>query len=121
MIKLWIDDVRPMPVDFTHCCINASSAIEFIKANSENIFTISFDHDLSEFIAETELTGNTVAKYIEEALYFNEIKIPNQVTFLVHSSNSTGRANIVATLKSAGNYTSSIFTIKETPYETFYR
>ncbi len=121
MIKLWIDDIRPMPEAFTHHCLNASSAIEFIQNNATNIVAISLDHDLSEFNKNgEELTGNTVAQFIEESLYFNNVSFPNSVDFYIHSSNPTGRKNIIATINNASNYTTSKFSIFDTPYETYY-
>lgn len=120
MIKLWIDDIREMPITFNRHCLNAVDAIALIRCQSGLIDTISFDHDLSDFKDGEELTWNTVAKYIEQALYFKEIEFPEQITFYIHSSNAAGRKNIKNTLENAKRYTDSVFIIKETPYELFY-
>jgi hypothetical protein len=49
-MRLWIDDERPMPSDFTHRVKNSADALAILEASRANGDTpelISFDHDLS--------------------------------------------------------------------------
>lgn len=93
MIRLWLDDLRPMPNDFTLHVKTAHEAIEILKTN--DVEYISFDHDLGE---EKNGTGYDVAKWIEENVYNKVIKM---MEWNIHSANPVGRKNIESAMKSA--------------------
>lgn len=94
---LWLDDERPMPNNFDIHCKTAYEAIELLKTGK--VTRISLDHDLGD--DDKFGTGYTVAKYIEAAIYNNEISMPRCG---VHTQNPVGRANICAALQSAQKF-----------------
>jgi len=103
-MKLWLDDIRPMPDDFDIWCTSASSAIECITMFSitdekkRYITEISFDHDLG---LEMNGTGYDVAEWIEEAAYYNMIP---RIKWNIHSANPVGRINIETAMVNADKY-----------------
>lgn len=90
-MKVWVDDVRPMPPDFDIWLRNADAAIRTLRTGG--VTHMSLDHDLGE-----EKTGYDIAKFIEEAAYK---KLLAPMTVVVHSANPVGRKNIMAALKRA--------------------
>ena len=95
-IKIWLDDVRPMPNGFTHHCKTAQEAIDLLKTN--NVIHISFDHDLGDV---DELSGYTVACYIEFAAYEKRI---HPLTWEIHSANPIGRQRIQYSMQHADSF-----------------
>lgn len=103
-IKVWLDDLRD-PADYgcpDHVWIkDPLEAIQLITANL--VISISFDHDLGVFDAYgKEITGNSVAKVIEEMAFFNRLK--EFPAWNVHSANPEGERNIVATMQAAERF-----------------
>lgn len=95
-MKLWLDDVRPMPAGFDVHCYTAQAAINALL--DYEVTEISFDHDLG---APEAGTGYDVAKYIEKLAFsgwFQPIK------WQIHSANPVGRQNITAAMKNAEKY-----------------
>jgi len=92
---LWLDDVRPMPQEFSHHAKTAEEAIELLKTMEFD--RISLDHDLG--IGHG--TGYDVARYIEEAAYLGQMK-PAQ--FSLHTANPVGRDRMCACLRNAMKY-----------------
>lgn len=88
-LKLWLDDVRPMPDGFDIWCTTAKGAIECLtKVYKDQISFISFDHDLGPIEAGT---GYDVACFIEQAAFDGTM---NRLSYGVHSANPVGRKNI---------------------------
>ena len=51
-MKLWVDDLRKMPMDFTHHAHSVNEAKQYIlsaEAQGEKIELISLDHDLGDY------------------------------------------------------------------------
>jgi|SRR3990172_2764832 len=97
-MKLWLDDMRPMPKDYDVHATCAHVAIELLGSGA---FTcISFDHDLGE-----EEDGYTVAKWCEEKAESGELKV---LTWSVHSANPVGRGRIEAAMRNADKYWSVV-------------
>ena len=94
VLKVWLDDERPMPDGFDVHVKTAEEAIQLISEGK--VSEISLDHDLG-----TELTGYEVAKEIEKLAFEN--KIP-QIQWRVHSQNCVGVKNIELALKNADKY-----------------
>ena len=90
-MRVWLDDVRPMPADFDVHCRTADCAIALI--GSYLVDHISFDHDLG-----SEDTGYDVAKVIEEMAADGECGPP---TYAIHSANPVGRKNIEDAMQNA--------------------
>jgi hypothetical protein len=95
-MKIWLDDIRPMPDGFDIHVMKASEAISYLKAG--NVELISLDHDLGD---EANGTGYDVAKFIEEAA-FNRILKPLVVR--VHSANPVGISNMERAITNAEQY-----------------
>lgn len=96
-MKIWLDDIRPMPDDFDCHCLRADIAINLLKTGI--VSEISFDHDLGE---PENGTGYDVAKFIEERAYDGTLPFP--IGWAIHSSNPVGRRNIEAAMKNAAKY-----------------
>lgn len=96
-MKLWLDDVRPMPEGYQAHAKTAQEAIDILKR--EKVTHISFDHDLGD--AEGN-TGYAVACFIEELAFLREIKqVP---IWRVHSANPVGAENIRKAMEKAEDY-----------------
>jgi hypothetical protein len=96
MIALWLDDVRPMPPQYTHLAKTAAQAIEVLK--TRQVCKISLDHDLGEGNG----TGYDVAKWIEEHAFLGDL--PRITGLRVHTDNPVGRQNINAALRRAYSF-----------------
>lgn len=95
-MRLWIDDMRPMPEGFDHHAMTAEDAI--LSINEHPITLISFDHDLGP---EPQATGYNVAKHIEKLAYGRVI---GRMEWRVHSANPAGAARIRAAMESAERF-----------------
>ena len=101
-MRIWLDDIRPMPAGFTHWARTAAQAIEWLMTGT--VEAISFDHDLwpnREFPNEKEETGYTVAQFIEIGAFQGDLPPLN---WGVHSSNPAGRQNIIAAMLQAEKF-----------------
>ncbi len=96
-MKLWLDDVRPMPTGFD---AHVKTAFDAIVALGSGKFTeISFDHDLGD--DRPDNTGAGVAKWIEGAAYNGKLQ---RLKWAVHSDNPPGRKNIEMAMMRAERY-----------------
>lgn len=94
-MRIWLDDVRPMPEDYDFWAKNGDDAM--LKIASGSVEKISFDHDLGL----SSPTGYDVAKAIEHWAYY---KIIPPIVWEIHSANPVGRKNIEQAMKSAERY-----------------
>jgi hypothetical protein len=94
ILKIWLDDVRPMPNNFTHHAKNSADAVEFIICNNYSLDEISFDHDLGG-----RDTGYIVACFIERIV--QEGKMITMPIWHIHSANPVGRERIYAAMRAA--------------------
>ena len=92
-MKVWLDDLRPMPPRFDVHVKTAKEAINLLKTNK--VEEISLDHDLGD-IAECG-TGYDVACYIEERAYYGN-KPPKTN---LHTANAVGEKAMDMAIKSA--------------------
>lgn len=93
-MKLWLDDIRPMPDDFDIWAKTAKEAYQYIDTGK--VRYISFDHDLGD-----GETGYDVAVYIEMRAFNNDIP---RIEWNVHSANPVGRENIIFAMKNADKF-----------------
>jgi hypothetical protein len=93
-MRLYLDDLRPLPDDFDRLARTAGEAIDLLRAG--RVTFLSFDHDLG-----TEETGYTVAKWIEQAAF--EGTLP-PLRWAIHTANPVGRRNIEAAMRNAERY-----------------
>ena len=113
-MKIWLDDIRPMPEGFDVHCKTATEAADFIRTGK--VTFISFDHDLGP---EKAGTGYRVAVFIED--YARAGAIP-PIGYQVHSANPVGRDNIIMAMNSAMRFwleDNLLQFIKEYAYEYF--
>jgi hypothetical protein len=90
-VRLWLDDVRPMPLDFQ---VHAKTVREAKKVlRSGRVEFISFDHDLGE-----GPTGYDLACWIESEVFEGTFSAP---AWEIHSSNPVGRRMIESAMLSA--------------------
>ena len=99
MIRVWLDDIRPMPQGYDIWVKTAREAIDLLATNA--VCGISLDHDLGDEEKDDCGKGMHVANYIEEAAYRGEIEF---VACQIHSANPVGRDNMMATLCNAYKY-----------------
>lgn len=96
MRKVWLDDCRPMPADYDIHVYTAKEAICLVRLNI--VKAISLDHDLGD---ESCGSGYEVAKWIEEAAFFNKIK---RISWRIHSANPVGLKNMTMALEMADRF-----------------
>lgn len=96
-MRVWLDDVRPMPSDFTHWAKTADEAIALLKTGL--VEEISLDHDLG-----LEKTGYTVALFIEESAY-NGSLLPLKIK--IHSQNPVGKEKMKQAIRNAFKFWAS--------------
>lgn len=100
-MRIWLDDLRPMPPGYdVHVC-TAPEVIEYLK--SGKVTRISLDHDLGECNVEGVApgTGYDVAAWIEEQAYNGKLA---KVEWSLHSANPVGRRNMELALQNADRF-----------------
>lgn len=112
-IRLWLDDIRPMPSDFDIHAKSANEAIKVLKTG--NVVHISFDHDLGDIVDtegdivlwnEHKKTGYYVASWIEEQAALGNIP---PLTWAVHSANPIGSENIRQAMLQADKFWKELY------------
>ncbi len=93
-MKIWLDDVRPMPAGFDVHCINSIQAVAFVCTG--RVAHISLDHDLGG-----DDKGQIVVDTIEELASESKIK---RMTWDVHSANPEGRRYMEMGMRSAERF-----------------
>lgn len=85
---LWLDDIRPIPDDFTHHARSVNEAKRLIieaEENNEEIELISLDHDLGDYYADGG-DGICLLDFLVERKTFYPVAF--------HTANPVGRANM---------------------------
>lgn len=98
-IRLWLDDVRPMPPGYTHHVKTLQEALQALFTG--HVEHISFDHDLG---LPNEETGYSVALWIEGGAKSGRFP---RMTWEVHSANPVGAARIKACMEQADKFWTS--------------
>jgi hypothetical protein len=101
-VKVWLDDVRPMPPGFAVHVRTAAEAIALLWTGT--VAHISLDHDLGE---AANGTGYAVATWIEEAAFRWAQGDPTglpPLTWAVHSQNPVGVRNMLCALRRADRF-----------------
>jgi hypothetical protein len=104
IIDLWLDDERNPSNQNTKSLFGSIGSEIWVKTPQEaidflsqgNVRSISFDYDLGG-----DLTGITVANWIEEQAYNGKIK---PLTWKIHSANPVGRQDISRAMNSAERF-----------------
>lgn len=95
-MKVWLDDIREMPEEFTDHAVRAVDALDLLATNTVTL--ISLDHDLG---SGNEGTGYDVAKWIEEQARLGDL---NKLEWRLHTANPVGAKNMKAALVKADEY-----------------
>jgi hypothetical protein len=93
-IRIWLDDIRPMPEGFDLWAKNTSYAYNLILTGK--VTEISFDNDMGDI-----RDGYWLANQIEKLAVEN--KIP-PINWNVHSANPAGRKRIEDAMNSADRF-----------------
>jgi len=96
MLRLWLDDCRPLPADWDVMVQTAPEAIA--RLASGVVSAISLDHDLGPVEAGT---GYDVARWIEEAAYGGVLP---RLAWSLHTDDPVGRERMRAALVNADRY-----------------
>lgn len=103
MVKVFLDDDKEAPerqrlsYGYDVWVTTPEEAIDLLK--KKDVTHISLDHDLG--LQPDERNGYMVAKFIEEAAYFDELP---RLEWRIHSQNPEGRKNMLAALKNADRF-----------------
>lgn len=89
LYRLFLDDER-FPARGTHwsICRSFDAAVQEVQTHGVPA-EISFDHDLGE-----GKSGHDFAKWLCDYIYINNIELPENFRFFVHSMNPIGAENI---------------------------
>lgn len=99
-MKLWLDDLRPMPKGFDVHAKTVEQALDLLA--SEQFDFISFDHDLgTDSNGNLHLTGYDLAKIIEKKAFEGKMK---PLGWAIHSANPVGRQNIERAMQNAERF-----------------
>ena len=100
-MKLWLDDIRPMPFDYDVHVKTVRYAIELLKTRL--ITEISLDNDLGSVSHDDSPTGEGrhVANYIEWAAYKGLLP---KLVWHIHTSNPVAQEAMETALKRADIY-----------------
>lgn len=85
-IKLWVDDIRPVPDESWIRATNYWEAMDMLTNNWYDLSVVSLDHDISSFRDGREYTGYDILCKIEEKAYFTH----PEFEIRVHSMNPVG-------------------------------
>lgn len=96
-MKIFLDDVRPVPDESWTLAKNHDEALELLAAHPE-AHTISLDHDLGD---DDIGTGYDVICWLEERLY-NGGRIPK--TILIHTANTSARVKMEMALAAINDF-----------------
>lgn len=84
--KIWVDDVRPMPIEYDICCRSVEETIEtisYIRMKAiRNIDLISLDHDAGDYY-------DAGGDFIEVLKWFADEHI-DDIPIAIHSGNPVG-------------------------------
>lgn len=120
-MKLWIDDIREAPIDYTLIAANYHEAIALIDLHYNEITHISFDNDLGELSVDEngkELSGYDIIAYIEEKYMLDLMEFKSLVGLQAHSSNYWGRERIYAAMIYIASKHTNYIKCCMSPYET---
>lgn len=87
-MRLWLDDLRALPRNYTchaHSVNEAIKLIEDAEINGENVEIISLDHDLGDFYKDGG-DGICLLDWLVERQSFYPV--------VFHTANPVGRANM---------------------------
>lgn len=87
-MKLWLDDIRQTPFDYTHTAKSVNEAkhiIETAEQNHDTIELLDLDHDLGDYATD----GGDAIKLLDWLIERNTF-----YPIHLHTANPVGRANM---------------------------
>ena len=96
-MRIWLDDVRPMPEGYDFWAKTAQEAWQTLVNTMDKDLFVSFDHDLGQYY-----TGYDLAKMIEHDCFHG--LFPYHIGWAIHSANPVGRKNIEQAMGNADKY-----------------
>ena len=93
-LRLWVDDVRPMPVMYDYWCKSATEAKKYIKDHFDDIELISLDHDAGDYGADYI----AILDWLDREYHKKELPFK----FRLHSGNPVGVANMRKIIRANG-------------------
>lgn len=99
LLKVWIDDIREKPNDYTMHMRSVNEVINllmFFEDDDDKRFLLDLDHDAGDF----RIKGGDyirILDWIEATDYLN--KHPDKIIFSIHSANPVGRENMMRIIK----------------------
>lgn len=96
-MKIWLDDIRPMPDDYDVWVRKVFDCMYLLETGE--VEHLSFDHDLGDYGSEN--SGYNLATWIESKAFDDELP---RLTWDIHSQNPVGRDRIEAAMRSAERY-----------------
>ena len=96
-MRIWLDDVRPMPEGFDAWLKCAEDILSILNRSRSIITHIDFDHDLGE----GRMTGYDLAVQIEQMA---QLHMLNPISWQVHSQNPVGSRLITMAMRSAERF-----------------
>ena len=98
LVKIWVDDVRPMPEGYTHLCRSVNECISVLeKLNGTAEVFLDLDHDAGDFAPD----GGDYIRILDYIEAF-DLNINNRFTFSIHSMNVVGRQNMLRIIRTRG-------------------
>lgn len=96
--KLWVDDVRPLPAEFSHTewTIARTFHEAVMKLELIEFEEVSLDHDLASFYGNVEMTGTNLVGWLAERKH-NGLHTPKR--YRIHSDNPVGRQSMATLIK----------------------
>jgi len=86
MVKIWVDDVRPMPKGYTHHCHSVDETITLIQKLENDIELIDLDHDAGDYWID----GGDFIKILDWLEETNR-----NYPIAIHTANPVGRQNML--------------------------
>jgi hypothetical protein len=103
VVRMWVDDERPMPEGWNYHAKHGGMAIAIIElagAKKVKLEAISLDHDLGCNVGDRD-EGYGIACRIERDAYYGLLP---RLRWTVHSANPAGAARMEAALRSADRF-----------------
>ena len=108
-VKIWVDDVRALPVGYDVCLKSVNSVLGYLcnnvvglamAGNEPLTVLLDLDHDAGDFVSD----GGDYIKILDWLEFSDFVSKNPQITFeiSVHSANPVGRANMVRIVRKNG-------------------
>lgn len=99
-LTIWVDDIRPVPANYTHWCKSVDECINLIsKAKLANIpiDVIDLDHDAGDYAEH----GGDYIRLLDwlEATKLND---DNHTAFRIHTMNPVGKQQMINIIQHNG-------------------